>query len=95
VAARRPRRAARRLQGTLTTSAATGETSWHGFAQAIVDLMPAAERKCLEVEPITSAEFPTPTKRPTYSAMSCAKLERVFGLRLPDWKESLRQVVER
>jgi dTDP-4-dehydrorhamnose reductase len=74
---------------------ATGETSWHGFAQAIVDLMPAAERKCLEVEPITSAEFPTPTKRPTYSAMSCAKLERVFGLRLPDWKESLRQVVER
>jgi dTDP-4-dehydrorhamnose reductase len=74
---------------------ATGETSWHGFARAIVDLMPPEERKCREVEAIASVEFPTPTKRPAYSVMSCAKLERVFGLKLPDWQESLRQVVEK
>jgi dTDP-4-dehydrorhamnose reductase len=46
------------------------------------------------VEAIASAEYPTPTKRPAYSVMSAAKLERAFGLRLPDWHDSLRQVVE-
>lgn len=73
---------------------ATGHTSWHGFADAIVGLMPADTRKCRAVEPITSAEYPTPAVRPAYSVMSCAKLERVFGLRLPDWRDSLQQVVE-
>ncbi len=72
----------------------SGQTSWHGFAQAIIDLMPAEGKKCREVEAIPSSEYPTPTKRPAYSVMSGAKLERVFGLRLPDWRESLRQVLE-
>jgi dTDP-4-dehydrorhamnose reductase len=74
---------------------ASGQTSWHGFAQAIIDLMPADEKKCRTVQAITTAEYPTPTKRPAYSVMSCAKLERTFGLRLPDWHESLRQVLEK
>ncbi|MDD3180903.1 MAG: dTDP-4-dehydrorhamnose reductase [Opitutaceae bacterium] len=74
---------------------AAGQTSWHGFAQAIIDLMPPEEKKCREVEAITSVEFSTPTKRPAYSVMSCAKLERTFGLRLPDWHDSLRQVLEK
>ena len=74
---------------------ASGQTSWHGFARAIVDLMPPEQRKCREVEAITTAEYPTPTKRPAYSVMSCAKLERVFGLRLPDWHDGLRLVLEK
>jgi dTDP-4-dehydrorhamnose reductase len=45
--------------------ASTGTTSWHGFAQAIINLMPSDAKKCTQVEPITSAEYPTPTKRPT------------------------------
>ncbi len=73
---------------------ASGETSWHGFAEAIIDLMPAEGKKCRAVDPITSAEYPTPTRRPAYSVMSCAKLENSFGLRLPDWRESLQQVLE-
>jgi len=72
----------------------SGQTSWHGFAQAIIDLMPADGKKCREVEAIPSSEYPTPTKRPAYSVMSCVKLERVFGLRPPDWHESLKQVLE-
>ena len=75
--------------------AASGQTSWHGFAQAIVKLMPAAERKCSQVEAITTAEYPTPTKRPAYSVLGCQKLERTFGLRLPDWHESLKDVLEK
>jgi len=73
----------------------SGQTSWHGFASAIVELMPAEGRKCREVEAIGSSEYPTPTKRPPYSVMSCDKLARDFGLRLPDWRESLGQVLEK
>ena len=84
---------ARRLSGTYHLCS-SGQTSWHGFAKAIIDLMPPETRKCREVEAITSAEYPTPTKRPAYSVMSATKLERAFGLRLPDWHDSLRQVIE-
>jgi dTDP-4-dehydrorhamnose reductase len=81
-------------QGTYHLCAA-GQTSWHGFASAIVELMPADGRKCREVEAIGSSEYPTPTKRPPYSVMSCDKLARDFGLQLPDWRESLQQVLEK
>ena len=84
---------ARTLSGTYHL-AASGHTSWHGFASAIIDLMPLDTRKCREVEAITSAEYPTPTKRPAYSVLSCAKLEQTFALRLPDWHDSLRHVAE-
>jgi len=74
--------------------ASWGVTSWHGFAQAIVSLMPAAGRKCSVVEAISTPEYPLPAKRPPYSALACDKLERVFGLRLPHWEDSLKQVME-
>jgi len=74
--------------------AASGQTSWHGFAQAIVGLMPAEGKKCGTVQPITTAEYPLPAKRPAFSVLSCEKLDRTFGLRLPDWEESLKQVLE-
>ena len=73
---------------------AAGRTSWHGFAQAIVERMPAAERKCQAVIPIQTAEYPTPAKRPVFSVLDCGKLERSFGIRLPDWQDSLTQVLE-
>jgi len=74
--------------------AASGSTSWHGFARSIVELMPAEGRKCSQVEAIATSEYPTPTKRPAYSVLECGKLERTFGLRLPDWEDSLKQVLE-
>ena len=74
--------------------ASSGVTSWHGFADAIIKLMPADGKKCTQVEAISTAEYPTPTKRPAYSVLSCDKLERVFGVRLPHWEDSLKQVLE-
>jgi dTDP-4-dehydrorhamnose reductase len=74
--------------------ASSGTTSWHGFADAIVKLMPAEGRKCARVEAISTAEYPTPTKRPAFSVLSCDKLERTFGLRLPHWEDSLKQVLD-
>lgn len=69
----------------------TGETTWHGFAEAIVDRAHAlgliANRP--QVTPIATAEFPTPAARPAYSVLDCGKLQRDFGIRLPDWREAL------
>lgn len=75
--------------------AASGQTSWHGFAQAIIGLMPVEEKKCRAVDAITTPEYPTPAKRPAYSVLSCEKLKRTFGLQLPEWEGSLRMVLEK
>jgi dTDP-4-dehydrorhamnose reductase len=74
--------------------AASGQTNWHGFAQSIIQLMPAEGKKCQTIEAITTLEYPLPAKRPAYSVLSCEKLQRTFGLQLPDWEESLKQVLE-
>ncbi len=75
--------------------AASGQTSWHGFASSIIELMPQEGRKCSRVEAISTAEYPTPSKRPAFSVLDCSKLQNTFGLRLPDWQHSLRQVLEK
>ncbi len=75
--------------------AASGSTTWHGFAQSILDQMPTAEKKCAVAEPIPSSEYPTPAQRPAYSVLDCEKLSRTFGLKLPDWHTSLLQVLEK
>jgi dTDP-4-dehydrorhamnose reductase len=89
---RTPEEAARRT-GTYHLCSA-GQTSWHGFASAIVEQMPAATRKCREIEAIAAADYPAPARRPAYSVMSCAKLAGTFGLALPDWRDGLRLVLE-
>ncbi len=75
--------------------AATGETSWHGFAQAIMAEALAAGllARCPRVLPITSADYPTPARRPAYSVLDTAKLRAEFGLALPDWRDGLRATV--
>jgi dTDP-4-dehydrorhamnose reductase len=75
--------------------AAGGQANWHEFASRIIEWMPEAERKCRAVEKITTAEYPTPAKRPAYSVLDCGKLQKTFGLRLPDWATSLRQVLDK
>lgn len=75
--------------GTYHLSAA-GDTTWHGFASAIVDALPPAARRCREVTPIPTTDYPLPARRPPCSILDSGKLERVFGLRLPRWDEGLR-----
>jgi dTDP-4-dehydrorhamnose reductase len=75
--------------------AAFGQTNWHEFASRIIEWMPEAERKCRAVEKISTPEYPTPAKRPPYSVLDCGKLQKAFGLRLPDWEASLRQVLDK
>lgn len=75
--------------------AASDSTSWHGFASRIVEWMPVSERRCREVVAITTADYPTPAKRPAYSVLDCGKLEKVFGIQLPGWEECLRLVLDK
>lgn len=79
-----------------------GETSWFGFASAIVDkyqqLAPDYSWPALavkEIAPIAAAEYPTPAKRPSNSKLSTEKLAQTFGVMLPAWQESLDQVMHR
>jgi len=66
-----------------------GETTWHGFAEAIF----AAAGLHPEVIPIATADWPTPAKRPADSRLNCDRLEKTFGLRLPEWRASLPGIV--
>ena len=75
--------------------ASSGFTSWHGFASQIVELMPETERRCREVAAITTEDYPTPAKRPEYSVLDCSKLAKTFGIKLPDWEECLRLVLDK
>ena len=75
---------------------ATGETSWHGFAEEI--FRQAAERGLVDrtpdVVPIATSEYPTRAKRPRYSCLDTTRLGEEFGVRLPDWKQALTQVLD-
>ena len=68
----------------------TGQTSWFGFAKAILESSGTLSR----VAPINSDQYPTAAARPRYSVLSTKKLEQTFGIRMPDWKESLAEVLE-
>ena len=74
---------------------ASGYTSWHGFAQAIIEDAAAAGllTRVPDVVPIATSDFPTRARRPAHSVLDCSALEADFGLNLPDWREGVRQVV--
>ena len=74
----------------------SGETTWFGFASAAVDALRRREpgSKLADVEAISTAEYPTPARRPANSRLNCAKLERTFGWRMMDWRESLEWVMD-
>lgn len=65
---------------------AQGTTTWHGFAQRIVDLarLPAKPR----VTGIPAAEYSTPAVRPDNSRLSCQKFQEAF-FALPQWQAAL------
>ena len=72
-----------------------GVTSWHGFAEAIFAL--AGQHTSLKVkriEPISTAEYPTPAKRPANSVLDCSLLEKEFGIRSQLWSECLARMIK-
>ena len=68
-----------------------GETTWHGFAQAIFDDAVAVGRldHAPLIRAVPSSHYPTPVRRPMYSALDTARLRKTYGLELPGWREAL------
>jgi dTDP-4-dehydrorhamnose reductase len=63
---------------------ARGSTTWYGFAAAILAEVPG-----VKVVPITTAEYPTPARRPRYGVLATARFERTFEFALNDWRTTL------
>lgn len=72
----------------LYNMACGGEASWYGFAKEILG-------DAVKLVPITTEEYPTPAKRPSYSVLDCAKLKQAFGVELPGWYEALQVCISR
>lgn len=94
-----------RFSGTYHMTA-SGETSWFHFAQAILEEAASIEGSAgwfkaatrgkpiiaKRVIPIATSEYKTPAKRPSNSILSNDKLMRIFGTRLPEWRDQLKSV---
>ncbi len=79
--------------GGIYHAAGGGETSWHGFAQAIFEAARPLGWPQPDIEAIATRDWPTPAKRPLDSRLDCGRLDAVFGIRLPHWRSSLGPAV--
>ena len=70
---------------------ARGETSWHGFAEAIGEHLRAQGKACAELEAIPSSAYPTPAKRPLNSRLDCSRLQQQWHVSQPQWQDALRE----
>lgn len=77
-------------------AAGAGETTWAGFAaEAIRQLQQREpETRLATVTGIPSSEYPTPAARPANSRLNCGKLAAAFGWQMPEWRDSLRHVLD-
>ncbi len=78
--------------------AAAGETSWFGYARLVIE---HARRQGLTLsvadtglKPIPATEYPLPAKRPQNSRLNTQLLERSFALKLPQWEDGVRRVLD-
>lgn len=78
--------------------AAGGETNWHAYACHLIEY---ARQKGVPIKvttdairAISTADYPTPAKRPANSKLDTQKLRNTFGLTLPDWKVGVDHVLE-
>lgn len=71
-------------------AAGHGDTSWHGLAKAIFEETSARDGKQPSIKALTTAQYPTPARRPANSRLDCTKLRKAFGVRQPEWRDGLR-----
>ncbi len=78
--------------------APAGETTWHGYAQHVVAgaLARGAKLKAgvNDVHPISTAEYPLPAPRPLNSRLNTEKIQRTFGLSLPNWQSGVDAILD-
>jgi dTDP-4-dehydrorhamnose reductase len=73
----------------------TPATTWHGFAQAIVkSACIRGPIRAKNIIPITTAEYPTPAKRPVNSVLDCSRLHKSFGIAPGPWETGLEALLD-
>ena len=72
--------------GGIYHATSAGQTTWFEFCREIFAL---AGVSGVNVNPVTTSEYPTRATRPAYSVLDNSKLHRDFGISLPHWKQSL------
>lgn len=84
-----------RAHGLLHLCAA-GETSWHGFASAILEGLRARDvpLAATRVTPIETVDYPTPATRPKNSRLALDRLHSVFGIEPSSWEQSLQRELD-
>jgi dTDP-4-dehydrorhamnose reductase len=80
--------------GGVFHAAGSGWTTWHGLAAALFEEASRHGAPVPRVDPIATADWPTPAKRPADSRLDCGKLAAVWGVTLPEWRPSLRRTVD-
>lgn len=82
--------------GGVVNLACAGETSWHGFASAIVaGLKSRGARIAVEtITPIATSDFPTKAKRPGNSRLDLSRLKDRFGMTTPPWQDALQSELD-
>lgn len=74
---------------------APGDASWADFAEAIFAASAARGGPSASVRHIGTADYPTPARRPANSRLDCSKIADAHGVRLPEWRASLDEVMDR
>ncbi|MFV2072432.1 MAG: dTDP-4-dehydrorhamnose reductase [Thermoanaerobaculales bacterium] len=69
----------------------SGDTTWHGFAVEIARLLQAG----VDIEPVSSPEFPRPAPRPAYSLLDTSRLTALLGRPMPHWRDALKTYLDR
>lgn len=72
----------------------TGPTTWHGFAEEIFRQAAPRGGPAPAVEAITSAEFPTPARRPANSLLSHRAIGRDHGIHPQPWQSALGDILD-
>jgi dTDP-4-dehydrorhamnose reductase len=65
-----------------------GEGTWADLAEAVFQEAAARGRRLTRVKRIATADYPTPARRPANSRLDNEKLHRVYGFKLPEWRQS-------
>lgn len=71
-----------------------GETTWRRFAEAIFEGSAGWNGSRARIVPITTAEYPAAARRPLNSRLDCTKIERVYAVARPPWRQALTEVLE-
>jgi dTDP-4-dehydrorhamnose reductase len=75
--------------------AGLGETHWAGFAEAVFAMSAERGGPVAAVKPITTAQYPTPARRPSNSRLDCRLLAARHGVEMPHWRDALGRCLDK